>query len=712
MKNLTLGLFTLIILNSFQQQLDHRKLISLNGEWEIAKTDTFTLMPQEFKSKVPVPGLVDLASPVLDTNHLYKKGIYWYKTNFTIGQDYPELVQLKIGKVIYHARVYLNNKFVGEHLYCFTSALFDIREFLNPAGENNELLIGVGTANNMPDTVIWGSDFEKLYYTPGIYDDVNLILSGSPFISNIQTVPLVKEKKIKIVAYIDEAGKDKKISLSYLIKELKSGKIVAKGKTKSEDFTVSIPDCKLWTPESPFLYELTLSTGADEKKVRFGMRSFSFDASTGRAMLNMKPYFMRGTNVCIFRFFEDYDRGLLPWNNAWVIKLHQQFKSMYWNSIRYCIGLPPERWYDIADSLGILLQNEYPVWTGGRQGFNRIYPGVTSERLANEYRAWLPEHWNHPSVVIWDAQNESVTEITGEAINKVRGMDLSNRPWENGWSAPQSENDPMESHPYLFGRYSRGGPPPSSRGPMADFFVHIQVPGNSAEDHSPREDKSRYPNAIINNEYSWLELNRDGTTTPITDKVFELCFGPNLTKDERIYFQTRYLGMLTEYWRANRFCAGVLDFCGLGYSRPTEPRGITSDHFIDIKNLIYEPLYVKYVKPAFAPVGLMIDFWDRNLTSGGSGLTIGIEVYAINDLEKSWSGPLTLTLRSDSGVISTQIKEIEIPAFGRVITTFPLDIRQGAGKYQLEAEINYQGEPVKSIREFTVELAPAPVRRR
>jgi hypothetical protein len=710
MKRATLGLFILFLLSSCQQHPDQRKLISLNGEWEITKTDTFAIMPQKFESKVPVPGLVDLAKPALDTSRLYKNDTYWYKTSFTIGQDYPDLIKLKIGKVRYHARIYLNNKYVGEHLYCFTSALFDIREFLNPAGEKNELLIGVGAVNNMPDTVIWGSDFEKLTYIPGIYDDVTLILSGSPFISNIQTVPLIEEKKVRIVADIDNPVSDKKISLSYMIKELKTGKTVAKGKGKSKDFEVSIPGCQLWTPESPVLYELTLSTGADEKRVRFGMRSFSFDPKTGRALLNNKPYFMRGTNVCIFRFFEDPDRGLLPWNKVWVTKLHEQFKSMNWNSIRYCIGLPPECWYDIADSLGILLQNEYPVWTGGREGFSRIYPGVTSEHLANEYRAWLPEHWNHPSVVIWDAQNESVTEIIGEAINKVRGMDLSNRPWENGWSAPQSETDPMESHPYLFGRYRRGQPP-SPRGPMADFFVHIQVPGNSAQTNFPREDRSRYPNPIIINEYAWIWLNRDGSPTTLTDRVYEVAFGPDLTRDERVYLYTRHLGMLTEYWRANRFCAGVLHFCGLGYSRPVEPRGQTSDNFIDIKNLVYEPLFVKYVKPAFNPVGLMIDFWDRSLQSGRSGITLGIEVYTINDLDIPWSGPITLTLRPDSGAVSTQIKEIEIPAYERLITTFPLDIHSGPGKYWLEAEINYQGESIKSIREFTVEQAPPPERR-
>jgi hypothetical protein len=42
------------------------------------------------------------------------------------------------------------------------------------------------------------------------------------------------------------------------------------------------------------------------------MRSFRFDPETKRAMLNGKPYFMRGTNVCIYRFFEDDARGAAP----------------------------------------------------------------------------------------------------------------------------------------------------------------------------------------------------------------------------------------------------------------------------------------------------------------------------------------------------------------------------------------------------------------
>ena len=121
------------------------------------------------------------------------------------------------------------------------------------------------------------------------------------------------------------------------------------GSAAKLETTISLKSCHLWTPEDPFLYKLKLSTGGDTAETRFGMRSFRFDAATGRAILNGKPYFMRGTNVCAYRFFEDAERGDKPWRAEWVRRLHEKFKSMHWNAMRYCIGFPPEIWYDIAD---------------------------------------------------------------------------------------------------------------------------------------------------------------------------------------------------------------------------------------------------------------------------------------------------------------------------------------------------------------------------
>ena len=121
------------------------------------------------------------------------------------------------------------------------------------------------------------------------------------------------------------------------------------------EISISIEDCRLWSPEDPFLYRLDLGTGRDSMTTRFGMRSFSFDRESGRAVLNGRPYFMRGTNVTAYRFFEDAQRGDRPWREDWVRRLHRKFKTMHWNSIRYCIGFPPDFWYDIADEEGFLI---------------------------------------------------------------------------------------------------------------------------------------------------------------------------------------------------------------------------------------------------------------------------------------------------------------------------------------------------------------------
>jgi beta-galactosidase/beta-glucuronidase len=179
-----------------------------------------------------------------------------------------------------------------------------------------------------------------------------------------------------------------------------------------------------------------VSTGADTFQTRFGMREFRFEPRQGdrpgRAYLNGKPYFLRGSNVTLYRFLEDPDRGVLPWTEDWVRLLHRRFRDMNWNSLRYCIGFPPEFWYRIADEGGVLIQDEFPLWY-----FWPPKPGdFDSDELAQEYTEWMHERWNHPCVVIWDACNETAVP-TREAVKKVRGLDFSNRPWDNGWCHPR-----------------------------------------------------------------------------------------------------------------------------------------------------------------------------------------------------------------------------------------------------------------------------------
>ncbi len=682
---------------------NYRKEIDLNGIWEIAKTGNQDSIPQFFSAGIAVPGLVDMATPPVDQQDtLYENALYWYKRTIVLENTNSDIIQLKINKAKYHTRVFVNGSFVGENPFNFTPGLFDLKEFLKP-GEN-ELIISVGCKNNLPDSVTNGGDFEKTKYIPGIYDDVKLILSGSPFISNIQTVPDINNQQLRIVAELITENLQT-AELSYTIRESVSRKIVARGKTLASqviemnllkaDFIVKMEGCTFWTPENPFLYKVEISTKADNTFTKFGMRSFETSPEKGVFLLNGKPYFLRGTNVCIFRFFEDPDRKGLPWNDEWVAKLHSRFKDMHWNSIRYCIGFPPERWYEIADSLGFLIQDEFPVWTGGKGGFERLLPGVTPSGLAQEYRQWMRERWNHPCVVIWDAQNESVTEITGKAIQMVRHLDLSNRPWENGWAAPVSEYDAIESHPYMLTKYFKE--PVGYEGYMKELLSKPRIPDNGPNEWSPSPDGNKYKNPVIINEYGWIWLNRNGSTTTLTDFIYPKVFPGIDSPEHRLEAYAKTLAIKTEYWRAHQHAAGVLHFCGLGYSRPEPPRGQTSDNFTDIQNLVFEPSFYKYVKPAFAPTGIMIDFWEKSILPNQQ---ITVPVHIVNDTQQKLESAMSLTLYRDTEMIDQKSVDFILDGASKTVLETTFQIPDISGTLKLLASIVYKDEIISSIREF------------
>jgi len=155
----------------------------------------------------------------------------------------------------------------------------------------------------MPD----GFDYEKDRYIPGIYDKVELILSGTPHIVSVQVAPDIRTNKITVQVELQNAGDAKNTALKLAVSESKSKRPVAtliKQVTlspgeKDNVYTVSVPivNSKLWSPEDPFLYNLQVSTDADDVSCRFGMREFYMDTVTQQARLNGKPYFLRGSNV-------------------------------------------------------------------------------------------------------------------------------------------------------------------------------------------------------------------------------------------------------------------------------------------------------------------------------------------------------------------------------------------------------------------------------
>jgi beta-galactosidase/beta-glucuronidase len=448
------------------------RVIQLDGEWEIAE-GTRQQVPSQFGSRVLVPGLVTLAKPAFEAvgeeNNL--REVYWYRKKFKVEGSMPALARLKIFKSMFGTKVFVNGKEVGESSLNFTPLYFNVTPFLKGGGEENELIVRVGAhLSAASDSVVTGGDPERRRYPPGIYDHVQLLLSNDPYVLRTQVVPDIRNKKINVVVdFTAEKTGGEVPQLNAVVYNYKTGRRVGAtivksgtirpGKENKVAFTIALKESRLWTPTTPELYVLHLSDGTYSYKTRFGMRTFNVDSAfTNRALLNDKVCFIRGTNFGIHRFFEDSLSGQLPWDTSWVRQLFRRFTQMDMNGVRFVFSPAPEMWYEIADEEGMMIFDEYAIWYAyqplvgsvekeAADPYKKwsIWPrNLTTKSLVKEYTAWMQERWNHASVIVWDAQNETWAAQTGEAIKEVRKLDLSNRVWDNGWSPPVAAGDIRE----------------------------------------------------------------------------------------------------------------------------------------------------------------------------------------------------------------------------------------------------------------------------
>ena len=673
-----------------------RETIVLDGQWDIAQ-GIMTEIPNEFSAKVVVPGLVDLAVPAFEEVGVEstRREAFWYRKTFKLDGAVPAVARLKIHKAKFGVQVFVNGKKVGEHLGCFTPGYFDVSKGLRGNGEENELVVRIGaTEKQLPDYVPYGFDFEKVKYIPGIFDSVELILTSNLRVENIQTVPRPDKGEVGLqVEFINEGAKKKTFKPRYKVVEKSSGKVVAQLKGKKVKMgsgetvvlaeTLKIKEAKLWSPETPFLYTVTVDTGADALTQTFGMRSFKFDPETGFALLNGKRRYLKGTNICAYRFFEDPKRGALLWDREWVRKLHRNIRDLGWDSVRYTIGFPPDFWYEIADEEGVMVMDEYPFWY-----LHKCPESITSKQIATEYKEWMRERWNHPSVVVWDACNESSSPKTGEAIRQVRHLDLSNRPWDNSTNPVMEPGDTFECHPYFY---------------IDPAFMIDELPLHGTFPKSPENPKEYFePPSIIINEYAWLWLDREGMPTKLTGKQWGNILGEDATPEQRREAYGYYYAILTEYWRSYRVAAAVQHFTILTYSRA---EGYTSDHFLDLENQVLEPHFVEATKRCFAPVGVMIENWQEKIDLEDLKEPRGIPVVILNDLAEELKGTVMLSLTHDGETIKTQMQEVEIDALGRAVVVFEFTHPVELGNYRLEAEVvdmNLDTRSGKSIRIYEV----------
>lgn len=128
-------------------------------------------------------------------------------------------------------------------------------------------------------------------------------------------------------------------------------------------------------------------------------------------------------------------------------------------------------------------------------------------------------------------------------------------------------------------------------------------------------------------------------------------------------------------------------------------------YWIDLRTLRSEPYFEEYVQEAFAPVGLMLDFWDDTLAAGGQR---ELSIVAINDLPDAWSGHLRLRLLRGTEVVSEQTQPCMLVPFGDRRQSFTLILPTAPGDYTIEvALVRPDAPPTRSLRDVRVPI-PSP----
>lgn len=149
-----------------------------------------------------------------------------------------------------------------------------------------------------------------------------------------------------------------------------------------------------------------------------------------------------------------------------------------------------------------------------------------------------------------------------------------------------------------------------------------------------------------------------------------------------------------------------MQFCGLGYTRPGT--GETSDNWMPgLATPTYFPLLEERLRDAFAPVGLMIQYWQRK---EGAGAQRDINVFVMNDKPAPWSGTITLKIMADTTVfvlISDTVTNV--PTGYRSVKSFNITFSTSSGTYKLIAGYTENNEKVRSVRDVKIEAPCASV---
>ncbi|HWB28336.1 MAG TPA: glycoside hydrolase family 2 TIM barrel-domain containing protein [Chitinophagaceae bacterium] len=346
-----------------------------NDFYEYAFTNKITLN---------VPGDWNHQKPSL----LYYESTIWYKKTFTIKPAEGKKYFLYFAAVNYECDVYINNQYAGSHEGGFTPFQFDITGEIK---DTNSIIVRVNNQRK-PDNIP-AMNYDWWNYG-GITRDVMLIETPATYISDY-CIGLAKNTNDTITGWIQLAGENTTQSITLRIAGLQIDKTLTPGAMGRATFSIAAKP-GLWQPGNAVLYKVAISCGADKITDNIGFRNISVSGTD--ILLNGKPVFLRGINI----HEEIPQQRRRAWSAADARQLLNQAKELGCNFVRLTHYSHNEHMVRLADSMGIMLWEEVPLW----QNIQFTNPAILN-KADTMLKEMITRDKNRCSIIMWSMSNET-----------------------------------------------------------------------------------------------------------------------------------------------------------------------------------------------------------------------------------------------------------------------------------------------------------------
>lgn len=440
-------------------QLRRDSYLNLNGPWDYAITDT-DVQPERFDGQILVPFSPE--APLSGVRRtLTPDRFLWYRRRVTLPAGFVrERTLLHFGAVDQEAAVFVNGEQLAHHIGGYLPFFCDVTEALH-GGDALEIVVCVrdGTDASYHTRGKQKRARGGIWYTPqsGIWQTVWMESLPKTHIRSLRITPLFDEAAVELRA---------QTSLPCACVARLDGRTVTF--CSGTAVRIPMPGFHPWSPEDPFLYDLTLEAGEDRVESYFAMRSFGVGPDAEgrpRLLLNGKPYFHTGVLDQGY-----WPEGLYtaPSDEALAADI-ALMKRMGFNMLRKHIKVEPLRWYYHCDRLGMLVWQDMPNGGGryrlstvslplftGRHRDDHAYAAFARQEaagrreFAKELREMVEHLYNCPCIAMWVPFNEGWGQFDArETAEWLRAFDPTRTvDHASGWH-DQGAGDVRSLHVYF-----------------------------------------------------------------------------------------------------------------------------------------------------------------------------------------------------------------------------------------------------------------------